>query len=139
MAKHVDEDVERDVSVLGRALHVVAGVLLAGERVELAPDRVDLTGELPGGRPTLGALEEHVLREMGDAVRLASLVARAGRQHDEAGNRLGLRHRRRDDTQAVAQTDLIEDGHRKPNLTQGREAYSAASASSVRSTSSDVL
>ena len=72
VAKHVDEDVEGDVAMLGGALHVVPGVLLARERVELAADRVDLAGDLPGGRPALGALEEHVLGEVGDTVRLAA-------------------------------------------------------------------
>src|SRR5207247_9775154 len=52
IADHVDEDVERDVTMLRGRLEVVARVLLAGERVELAPDRVDLAGELArGGTP----------------------------------------------------------------------------------------
>ena len=50
VAEHVDEDVERSVAVLGRALDVVAGVLLAGEGVELAADRVDLAGDVAGRR-----------------------------------------------------------------------------------------
>ena len=46
VAEHVDEHVERDVAGLGRAIHVVAGVLRAGEGVELAADRVDLAGDV---------------------------------------------------------------------------------------------
>ena len=57
-------------------LRVVAGVLLAGERVEHAADRVDLLGDLRR-RPPLGALEEQVLEEVRDARLLARLVARA--------------------------------------------------------------
>ena len=58
------------VAVLGRALDVVARVLLAGERVELAADGVDLAADVARGRPPLGALEEHVLGEVRDAVRV---------------------------------------------------------------------
>ena len=71
VAEHVDDHVERDVAVLGRALDVVPRVLLARERVELAADRVDLAGDVARGRPPLRALEEHVLREVRDPARLA--------------------------------------------------------------------
>jgi hypothetical protein len=74
-AQHVDEHVERDVARVCSATHVVAGVLLAGECVELAPDGVDLAGDVPSGRALLGALEEHVLGEVRDSVRLLRLVA----------------------------------------------------------------
>ena len=40
--EHVAEHVDRDRDVLLRALDVVAGVLLAGERVELGADAIDL-------------------------------------------------------------------------------------------------
>ena len=86
--EHVDQDVERDVSVLGGALDVVARVLLAGEGVELAADRVDLARDVARGRPPLRALEEHVLGEVRDPVRVPRLVARAGGEHDEARDRL---------------------------------------------------
>ena len=51
VAEHVHEDVERDVARLGRALDVVRGHLLAGEGVELAPDRVDLRRDVARGGP----------------------------------------------------------------------------------------
>jgi hypothetical protein len=86
VAQHVDEDVESCVAVLGRALDVVARVLLAGERVELAADRVNLAGDVPRGGTVFRPLEEHVLGEVGDPVRVLRLVARAGRDHDEAGD-----------------------------------------------------
>ena len=70
VAEHVDEDVERDVAVLGRALDVVRRVLLAGEGVELAADRVDLAGDVARARPPLGSLEEHVLGEVRDPARV---------------------------------------------------------------------
>ena len=103
VAQHVDEHVERDVAMLGRALDVVGGVLLAGERVELAADRVDLACDVARARPALRALEEHVLGEVRDAVRLRRLVARACGEHDHAGDRLRLRHRRGQHAQAVVE------------------------------------
>ena len=111
VAEHVDEDVERHVAVLGGALDVVAGVLLAGEGVELAADGVDLSGDLARCRAPLGALEEHVLGEVGDPVRVLGLVAGARREHDEAGHRLGLRHRGGDHPEPVGKDCLLESIH----------------------------
>ena len=67
VAEHVDEHVERGVALLARAADVVARVLLRGERVELAADLVDLHREVARSRAALRPLEEHVLREVGDA------------------------------------------------------------------------
>ena len=111
VAEHVDEHVERRVARLGGAADVVAGVLLAGEGVELAPDRVDLAGDVARGRPPVGALEEHVLGEVRDPVRVRRLVARAGGEHDEARDGLGVRHRRRQDAQAVLQREAFVNPH----------------------------
>ena len=47
VADHADEHVERDVAGGRGALDVVARVLLAGERVELAADAVDLGRDVP--------------------------------------------------------------------------------------------
>ncbi len=113
VADHVDEHVERHVAGAGGALDVVARVLLAGEGVELAADPVDLGRDVARRRAPLGALEEHVLGEVGDAADLGRLVARAGREHDEARDRLRLRHRRREHANAVRQRCSLEDGHRR--------------------------
>ena len=59
-------------------------------------------------RAPLRALEEHVLGEVRDAVRLARLVARAGGEHDEARDRLGVRHRRGQDAEPVGQVVSLE-------------------------------
>ena len=67
VADHVDEHVERHVAGAGGALDVVARELLARERVELAADAVDLGRDRACGGPPLGALEEHVLGEVGDS------------------------------------------------------------------------
>ncbi len=109
--EHVGEDVERGVARLRAATDVVAGELLAGEGVELAADRIDLRRDRACRRTPLGALEEHVLREVRDALRVRCLVPRAGREHDEARDRSDLGKRRRDDPNPVVQRRLLEDGH----------------------------
>ena len=109
--EHVGEDVEREVACLRPAADVVAGQLLARESVELAADRVDLGRDRARGRTPLRALEEHVLGEVRDALRLGRLVPRAGREHHEARDRSDLRERRGHDANAVAQRRLLEDGH----------------------------
>ena len=108
VAQHVDEHVERDVAVLGCALDVVRRVLLAGEGVELAADRVDLACDVAGRRAALGALEEHVLREMGDAVRVGRLVAGARGEHHHARHRLRMVEVRGQDAQTVVQGVTLE-------------------------------
>ena len=137
VAEHVDEHVERDVTGLGRALHVVARELLAREGVELPSDRVDLGRDVPGRRPPLGALEEHVLREVGDPALFASLVPGAGREHDEARDGLGVVHRRGQHARAVGEGRSLEGRHGAmlPRATQ----TSSASPASSRSTSPEVL
>ena len=109
--KHVDEHVERDVARLGCAFHVVPGHLLAGERVELAADGVDLGRDVACGRPALGALEEHVLREVRDSALLAPLVARAGREHHEARDGLRVRERGREKPRSVGERRAVEGRH----------------------------
>src|SRR5207302_891004 len=56
MTQHVGEDVERDRAVLRRALNEVAGVLLRGERIELATDAVDRDADVARRRPSLRSL-----------------------------------------------------------------------------------
>ena len=112
-ADHVDEHVERDAARLRCAPDVITGVLLAREGVELAPDRVDFAGDVAGARAFFGALEEHVLGEVGDAVGLARLVTGTGGDHDHAGHRAGLGHRGRKQAKSVRQDSSLEDhaGH----------------------------
>jgi hypothetical protein len=55
---------------------VVAGVLLGGERVEVAADRVELLGDLLRGTPPR-ALEQQVLEVVRGACLRRRLVARA--------------------------------------------------------------
>ena len=112
VAQHVHEHVERHVALLARAADVVAGVLLRGERVELAADLVDLHRQVARSRALLRSLEEHVLREMRDAAVSRVLVAGARGQHDVAGDRLGMGQRRGQHAQAVRQgVALVHGGH----------------------------
>ena len=67
LEKDVRKDVQGERKVLPQHLRVVAGVLLAGEGIEHAADRVDLLGDLLG-RAAPGALEEQVLQEVRDTV-----------------------------------------------------------------------
>src|SRR5215211_1978026 len=97
--------------MLSGALDVVARVLLARERVELRADAVELEPDLLGCRPPLGALEEHVLGEVRDPARLRRLVARPGCEHDEARDRLDLRHRSRKQPDAVPERLALVDAH----------------------------
>ena len=128
--QHVRDHVERDVAVLGRALDVIGGVLLARERVELAADRVDLACDVARARPPLRALEEHVLGEVRDAVRVRRLVARAGGEHHHAGNRLRLWHRRRQHAQPVLQHVMLECAHSLSSLLRQRSGIGTLSARS---------
>src|SRR3989454_2171422 len=94
LREDVRQQVERERQVLAQHLGVVAGVLLAGEGVQHAADRIDLLRDLRG-RAAGGALEEEVLEEMRDAGLLGALVARpvldpdADRGRGQVGERLG--------------------------------------------------
>ncbi len=63
----VGEDVEGGGDVLVEDFDIEADGLFAGEGVEVAADGVDFAGDLLGGAGG-GALEDHVLDEVGDAV-----------------------------------------------------------------------
>ena len=84
-ADEVGEDLDRERQVRVEHVGLIAGVVAAGEGVEAAAPDLELQRELLGGA-ALGALEHHVLEQMGDAHLLAALVG-AGRAHLEAGGR----------------------------------------------------
>jgi len=75
LREDVGQKVQGERKMLVEDLRVVAGVFLAGERVQHAADRVDLLRDLRR-RPPRRALEEQVLEEMRDPGLLGSLVAR---------------------------------------------------------------
>ena len=104
--KNIGEHLGRHLEVLAEHLGVVAGVLLAGEGVEHAADRVESLGDLRGGA-LLGALEQQMLDEMRGAVFGRLLVARAVLDPD--ANRRGndLRHRLGENAHAVSDNALL--------------------------------
>ena len=87
--EQVGQEVHRAVEVLGDDLRVVAGAFLRGERVHLPADGVHLHGDFARGAP-LGALEEHVLHEVRQAVFLLRLIhgARADPQAHAHGRKV---------------------------------------------------
>jgi len=77
-----------DVRLVGRQAAVVGRVLLGREGVQIAADAVDRRGQLPGS-PGLGALEQQVLEEVGDARQRFGLVPRADGHPDAGGDGVG--------------------------------------------------
>ena len=103
----VGEEVECGGDVLVEDLDVEADGLFAGEGVEVAADGVDLAGELLGGAGG-GALEDHVLDEVGDAVEGGGLVAGAGVDPDAHGDGADVGHGLGEDEQAVGQAGAAD-------------------------------
>ena len=90
--KHdVGEQVDREREVLVEHLDVVAGVFLRGECVELPADGIDCLRDVLS-RAGRGALEEHVLDEVGNPAARLDLVARASRQPHADRHRPNLGH-----------------------------------------------
>src|SRR5208283_4039860 len=77
MKHQVGENLKRNWNVFVEHLDAEADALFGGEGVHVAADAVDLAGNLLGGA-VLGAFEDHVLDEVGDAVDLRGLVAGTG-------------------------------------------------------------
>ena len=70
---HVPEDIQGLGQVVVQDVAVEAGTLLGGEGVHLSADGVGLPGDVGGGA-ALGALEEHMLDEVGRAGLLVRLL-----------------------------------------------------------------
>jgi hypothetical protein len=97
--------------VLVEHLQVVTGVFLRRKGVHLAANRVDGLGDV-FRRPAGGALEEHVLHEVGDAALFERLVPRsAGQPHADADG-ADVGHPLRQEPQPVRQ-HLTHDGWRR--------------------------
>ncbi len=98
----VGEEVEGGGDVFVEDLEVEADGFFAGEGVEVAADGVDFAGELLGGARG-GALEDHVLDEVGDAVDGGGLVAGAGVDPDAHGDGAEVGHALGEDEEAVGE------------------------------------
>ena len=109
-ADELDKDVEGELHVQARDLGVVDGVLAVRTRVEDAADGVDGLGDLLRGRALLGALEEQVLDEVGDAGLSVAFVPGASADVEGERDGVGVGHRRREDTEAVGGNGALEKG-----------------------------
>ena len=98
----VGEHVEGDGHMVGERLDVEADGFLAGEGVEVAADGVHFAGDVLRGAGA-GALEEHVLDKVGDAVGLGGLAAGAGLDPDAHGDGAQVIHALGQHDQAVRQ------------------------------------
>jgi len=80
----VGQNIQGNGDMLSQGLDVEADGFLAGEGVQVAANGIHLTGDQLRGAGA-GALEEHVLHEMRDAVGLRWLAAGAGLNPDAHG------------------------------------------------------
>ena len=111
--ERVEHDVAQDVDgqgqVLVEHLQMERRVLLGGERVHVAADRVDLGGDLLR-RAVLRALEDHVLDEVADAGLRGHLVPAPPLQPHPDGHAAHVGHGLGDEGEAVGE-DFLRDGH----------------------------
>ena len=107
MKDEVGEDVERGLSLLFKHLDVEADIFLAGEGIQVAAHAVDLAGDLLGGAGG-GALEDHVLDKVGDAVALGRLIPRSTGNPDTHGKAVHVRHPLGKDEHAVGQNGTAD-------------------------------
>src|SRR6266566_2830397 len=106
-AEHeVRDDVKSDGQVLVKNFGVEANLFLGSEGVKHAADGVHFAGDGFGGAP-LGALENHVLHEMGQAVLFRHFAARAVAGPDAHGDGAHVRHGLGDNHEAVGQNVLL--------------------------------
>ena len=115
----VGQDVGGELEVAREDAGEVGGVLARGVGVEAAADALDLLGD--GARAAgRGALERHVLEQVGDAVDLGGLVAGADVDPDADRRGLEVRHGLADDAQAVVERgEAVEIvGHAGPKVSR---------------------
>ena len=127
----VGQDVDRERQVLVEDLDVVARVFLGGERVHLAADGVDRLRDVLGAAGG-GALEEHVLDEMGDAALLPRLMARTARQPHADAHRAHVRHPLGEETEPVGKHVADDRCLRHGCSIQWRSRGRPAASASVR-------
>ena len=108
----VEEDVETEGHVLRRNPGPVGRQLFVGRRVDEPADAFNRIRDLLRRRPALGALEEEVLDEVGDARQSFVLEPRASAEHENDARRVALRHRLRDQARTSGQRlDPVRGAH----------------------------
>ena len=90
--QYVTQKVERREKIRIERVRVEGRVLLGGEGVDVAADRVDRLGDVLGG-PGRGSLEQEVLEEVRDARLCVRLVTRSGADPEPERDRPDRRHR----------------------------------------------
>ena len=112
-AHDVREHVDHLGQVLGERAGVVAHLLARGEGVHVAAQRLEALGDR-ARVAALGALEQHVLDEVGDAEPRARLVARAAAQPHAERQRVAVGHGLGEEREPRGQRALPEGagGHR---------------------------
>src|SRR6266852_3113916 len=106
-AQHeVGDHVEGDGQMLVKNLGVEADLFLGGEGVEHAADGIHFAGD-GFGRAALGALENHVLHEVGQAVLPWDFTAGAVADPHADGDGAHVGHGLGDDHEAVGQNVLL--------------------------------
>ena len=112
-AEDFAQQLDRAEHLLGRDRHLVEGGVEAGLGVQRAADALDRDGEGGGVGVALGAAEDHVLDEVGEAAGAPGLVAGAdAREHGDDGA-VKPRHRHRGHASAVWQGRTVGVNHRE--------------------------
>jgi hypothetical protein len=101
----VGEEVDRPGEVFLQDLYVECGGLTGGESVEFSSHRIAFMGDHPGRAP-LGALEEHVLSEVGDPPFMFLFIPGAGPDPDAHRDRLDRRNPLHHDAGSVVEVLL---------------------------------
>src|SRR5688572_28972300 len=100
MQQHICQNIKRDRQMIVDYLAVIADELLGGISVEISASGIDLFRNLLGG-PVCGALEQHVLNEMRDAVFRHLFTAGACADPESDARGANMRHRFRYHSYAV--------------------------------------
>ncbi len=103
----IGDDVKGDRQMLVENFGVEADLLFRGERVEHAADGIHFAGDGFGGA-ALGAFEDHVLDEMGEAVFFRDFAAGTITDPDADRDGTDVGHRLGDDDETVAQHVLLD-------------------------------
>ena len=88
-------------------LGVEADLFLGGEGIEHAADGIHFAGDV-FGRAALGAFEDHVFHEMGEAVFFGNLATGAIADPDANGDGADVGHRLSNDHKAVGEDVLLD-------------------------------
>ena len=112
MEEHVGGYVDCSFEAVERDDVPVAGVFLARVGIEGAARALDLLGDHVGAGAALGSLEDHVLKEVGDAVQALGLGAGASANEEVDGGGLGGGDGGGDDTEPVGERGCLPgNGH----------------------------